>query len=71
MDEAFHAFLDLNKCAVGNEVGYLALDTLASRETLFDLVPWILLSLFESQRDALFFLVDVEHDDFQRLTDLQ
>ena len=64
MDQAFHAFLDLNKCPVRNEIGDLAFDALAGREPFLDLIPRILLSLFKSQRHALLFLVDVEHDDF-------
>src|SRR6266567_3507118 len=70
MDESFYAFLDFNKRSVGNKVGDFALDPLTSRETLLDLVPRILLGLFKSERHALFFLVDVEHDDFQLLSDL-
>ena len=71
MDQSFHAFLDLNKRPVRNEIGDLAFDALAGRETLLNLIPRILLSLFKPQRHALFFLVDVQHDYFQLLPDLQ
>ena len=69
VNETFHAFLDLHEGAVWNEVGDFAFDALTGRETLLDLVPRILLRLLQAQRDALFFLVDVEHDDFQLLAD--
>src|SRR6266576_3040179 len=71
MDEPFHAFLDFNKRSVGNKVGDFALDPLPSGEALLDLVPRILLGLLEAERHALFFLVEVEHDDFQLLPDFQ
>src|SRR6266567_7786454 len=45
MDEAFHAFLDFNKCAVRNEIRDFAFDTLTSREAFLDLVPRIFLGL--------------------------
>ena len=67
MDEAFDAFLEFHESAVGNEVGDLAFDALSGRETLFDLIPRILLRLLQAERDALFFLVDVEHDHFEGL----
>ena len=71
MDEAFYAFFNLNKCAVGNKIGNPASNALTGRKTLLDLVPRIFLGLLQSQGDALFFLVDVQHDDFQLLPDLQ
>ena len=71
MDEAFDAFLDFNERAVRNEVRDLAFDALADREAFLDLVPRILLGLLEAEGDALFFFVDVEHDDFEFLADLE
>ena len=71
VDEAFDAFFHLHERAVRNEVGDLAFDLLARRETLFDLVPRILLRLLQAEGDALLLLVDVEHDDFEFLTDLE
>ena len=47
----------------------LPLTLLTGRESLFDLVPRILLRLLEAERDALLFLVDVEDDYFELLTD--
>ncbi len=71
VDEAFDAFLEFHERAVRNEVGDLAFDLLAGREALFDLVPRILLRLLEAERNALFLLVDVEHEDFELLADLE
>ncbi len=48
MDEAFDAFFQFHKRAVRHEVGDLALDLLAGRETLFDLVPRVFLGLFQA-----------------------
>jgi hypothetical protein len=47
VNETLDTFLDLHERAVGNEVRDFAFDTLASRKTFFDLVPWILLRLLE------------------------
>ena len=71
MDEAFDPFFEFHERAVGDEVGDLALDVGADRETLLDLVPRILLGLLEAEGDALLFLVDVEDDDFEFLADLE
>ena len=71
VDEAFDAFLQFHERAVRNEVGDLAFDLLAGRETLFDLVPGILLRLLQAEGNALLLLVDVEHEDFELLTDLE
>ena len=49
VNEAFDAFLELHERAVRNEVGDLAFDLLTGRETLFDLVPRILLRLLQTQ----------------------
>jgi hypothetical protein len=48
VDETFDTFFQLYERAVRNEVGNLAFDLLASRETLFDLVPRILLRLLQA-----------------------
>src|SRR5205814_4606384 len=66
-----YAFLDLNKSAVGDKIRDLTFNSLSGRETLLDLVPRVLLWLLESERNALLFLVDVEHNDFQLLPDFQ
>ena len=71
MNQTFHAFLDLNKSTVGNEICDFAFNALSGRETLLDLIPRILLRLLQSERHALLFLVDVEHNDFQLLPDFQ
>src|SRR4030095_3183541 len=71
VDEAFDAFLDFNKCAIRNEIRDFAFDALAAREAFLDLVPRIFLGLLEAQGYALFFFVNVEHDDFQLLPDLE
>ena len=71
VNETFDAFLELHERAVRNEVRDLAFDLLAGRESLFDLVPRILLRLLQAERDALLLLVDVENDDFELLTDLE
>ena len=49
----------------------LPLTLLAGREAFLDLVPRIFLGLLQAQRDALFFLVDVEHNDFELLADFE
>ena len=43
----------------------------AHREPFFNLVPRVTLRLLESERDALFFLVDIEHDDVNFLANLK
>jgi hypothetical protein len=48
VNETFHPFLDLNKCAVGNQIRDFAFDALTSWEAFLDLVPRILLRLLES-----------------------
>src|SRR4029077_12100754 len=49
----------------------LAFDALSGGETFLDLIPWGLLRLLQSERNALLFLVDVEHNDFQLLPNFQ
>ena len=71
MNQTLYAFLDLNKSAVGNKIRDLTFDSLSGRKTLLNLVPGVLLCLLESERNALLFLVDVEHNDFQLLPDFQ
>ena len=72
MDEAFDALFDFDERAVGHEVGDLALDLDADRETFSAILShgffWALL---EAEGDALFFLVDVEDEDFDFLADLE
>ena len=71
MDQAFDALLALNERAVGNKISDLASDPVTGWETFLNLVPRILLRLLQSQRDTLFFFVDIEHHDFQVLPDFQ
>ncbi|KAG0505949.1 MAG: hypothetical protein Udaeo_06800 [Candidatus Udaeobacter sp.] len=71
MNQTFYAFLDLNKSAVRDKICDLAFNTLSGGETLLDLIPWVLLRLLQSERNALLFLVDIKHNDFQLLPDFQ
>ncbi len=71
VNESFDPFLDLHERAVRNEVGDFAFDLGADRETVLGLVPGIFLGLLEAEGDALLFLVDIEHDHFDLLTDLE
>ena len=71
MDEAFDAFFQFHERAVRHKVRDLAFDLLADREPFFDLVPRILLRLLQAERDALFLLVDIEHDHFELLADFE
>ncbi len=67
---AFDSTLDLDERAVGHEVRDLALDRLADREAVLDLVPRVVEHLLEAERHALLLLVDVEDDDFELVADL-
>ena len=61
MDETLDPGFDLNEGPVRHQVGDLTLDLGSGWETLLDFVPRIVLGLFESERDALFVLVDLEN----------
>src|SRR5204862_7642724 len=71
VNQNLYAFLDLNTSTVGDKIRDLTFNSLSGGETLLDLVPRVLLCLLESERNALLFLVDVEHNDFQLLPDFQ
>ncbi len=63
VDKTLDAFFDLNESAVGHEIGDLALDLLANRKALFETIPGVGLKLFETKRDTLLVLVDLEDDN--------
>ena len=48
MNETFDAFFEFHERAVRNKVRDLAFDLLTGRESLFDLVPRILLRLLQA-----------------------
>ena len=48
VNETFDAFLQFHERAVRNEVRDLAFDALTGRESLFDLIPRILLGLLQA-----------------------
>ena len=49
MDQTLYAFLDLNKSAIGYQIGDLTFDALSGGESLLDLVPRIFLGLFQAE----------------------
>ena len=71
VDEALDAGFQFDEGAVGHEVDNLAFDAGVDRILGFDLIPRVGHLLLETEADALFFLVDVEHDDVQVLADLE
>jgi len=71
MYEALDAFLDLDEGAERDQLGDLSVDDLVDLAVLEHLLPWILLGLLETQRDALPLTVDVEDAHFDLLPDVQ
>ena len=71
VDETIDAIFELDKRAEGSDLRNLALDDGTDRELLGDIVPRILLSLLEAERDALLLRIDVENDRLDFLTLLE
>ncbi len=67
MDETFDPLLDFHERAVRHEVGNFPFDLAADGEAVFDIFPRVGETLFETERDPFFFVVDVEDDDFDFL----
>ena len=71
VDQAFNAWLQLNKGTVvgdvGDATGELGLDWVLG----FDAFPWISLKLLHAERDAVGFLVDADDLDLDGLADGQ
>ena len=63
--------LEFHERAVRHEVRDLALDLHVHRIFLGDLVPRIHRLLLQAERNALFFAVDVEHEHFDFLANLE
>ena len=71
MDQALDALLDLDEGAVVGDVGDLAEQAGALRVTTRDADPRIFAELLEAERDAVLFLVELEHLGFDLVTDRQ
>ena len=69
MHEAFHPALQFHESPVGQQLGDPALDVGADRELGLDILPGVVGHLLETKGDALFFPVDVEHDNVQFFAD--
>jgi len=71
MDQAFNTFLNFDKRSVRDKVRDPSSHRGTDWESLFYLVPRVTLSLFETERHALFLLVDIENDNIDLLTNLE
>ena len=70
VQQAVDALLDLDEGAVVGEVADRALDHGARRIAVGHAVPGVLLGLLHAQGDLLLLLVDLQHDDFDLVVDL-
>src|SRR5947209_7865830 len=71
MDQAFDAGLQFHEGAIRHQVHDPAFDSGADGIFLIDTVPGIGQLLLEAETDALFFTIDVEHDDVDVLADFK
>lgn len=69
VDQAFDAGFDFDERAVRHDVDHLAVDLAALRILGDHVVPRVAGLLLEAERNALFFLVDADDDDFEVLAD--
>ena len=67
MDQTFDSFLQLDKGTVIRDGNDFPFDSLAFTQLLFDLIPWVLLQLLETQGNALALFVVVQDDDVELL----
>ena len=64
MDESVHFIFQPHKCAEASELGDLAGDETAHFINGIDLIPRIVAELFNADRDALVFAVNLQHSSF-------
>ena len=70
MHKSFHSGLHLDKCAVGEEFCNLAIDFGSDGVAGFDVFPWVVFHLFETEGDTLLFTINIKDKHFEGLSDV-
>src|SRR5690625_6008957 len=69
VDEALDTFFQLDECAVVGDRDHFALDNVAFRVALAQIIPRMRLQLLQAKRNTLALLVVVKNDDVELLVE--